>query len=84
MDLALSYQGRRKLVRHLSTTRVGEIIELQPSLAQATGKPLVAIDAEGFEIGREMPLSFLVREPGQNNAGNGLLELTVRADDWGL
>jgi len=75
VDVALSFQGRRKLVRHVSSTRVGDVLELHPGL-RAARQRLVVVDSQGFEIGREMPLGLLSRQTST------LLELTLQVDEW--
>merc|ERR1711920_320614 len=85
VPVALIFQGRRKLVRHLSSTLVGDIIKLHPSAVQNSNsrQPLVIVDRQGFEIGREMPLGLLARQLGISVANGGLLELTLQIDEWG-
>jgi len=74
VEVSLSYQGRRKMLRHNASTRVGHILELHPSLLRA-GKALVIVDAQGYEVGNELTLGALVK-------GNSVLELVVQADEW--
>merc|ERR1719210_1335355 len=83
--VALVFQGRRKLVRHLSSTLVGDIIKLHPSALQNSNsrQPLVIVDRQGFEIGREMPLGLVARQLGISVANGGLRELTLQSDEWG-
>jgi len=79
IDVALHFMGKRKLVRHLSHTRVGEIADLHPKLHEAAArKTLVVIDDEGFRIGRDLSLGVLARQMG----GDGPLELKLEFDEW--
>jgi len=75
VSVALTFRGRRKLVRHGSSTRVGQILELHPSLMR-TGKAFALVDSEGFEIGKELTLSTLSR------GGGNLVELEVQEEMW--
>jgi hypothetical protein len=76
VSVSLTFQGRRKLLRHSGNTRVGQILELHPSLLQRAGQPLVIVDAQGFEVGKEITLGTLCSKPG------AILELEVQADEW--
>lgn len=77
VDIALSFQGRRRLVKHSKSTRVGDIPSLHPSLlSAANNRPLAVMDNRGFEIGRELTLEVLVPVNGE------ILELRVEVDDW--
>lgn len=82
--VALTFQGRRKLVRHLSHTLVGEMIKLHP-IASQPSRPmtqLVVVDRDGFEVGADVPLGTLARQAG--SSGNGsVLELHLQVDGWG-
>lgn len=73
LNVKLTYNNRHKMLRHGANTRVGQLMELHASLR---GKPLVIVDAQGFEVGNELTLGTLVRP------GSDLLELKVQADDW--
>lgn len=75
VNVAMTFKGRRKLVRHGSATRVGQILELHPSLLR-TGKEYTLVDSQGFEIGKELPLGTLSR-------GGALVELEVQEEMWG-
>lgn len=75
VEVALSYQGRRKMVRHGAKTKVGQLMELHPSLMRS-GKALVIVDAQGFEVGNELTLAALIKP------GSSIVELTVQADEW--
>jgi len=74
VSVALKFQGRRKLLRHSGTTRVGQLLELHPQLLRS-GKPQVIVDSQGFEVGNEISLATLCK-PGS------LLELEAKADEW--
>lgn len=74
VSVALKFQGRRKLLRHSGTTRVGQLLELHPQLLRS-GKPQVIVDSHGFEVGNEISLATLCK-PGS------LLELEAKADEW--
>merc|ERR1712166_701442 len=50
--VALNFQGRRKCVRHLENTSVGELVRLH--LSTKTTSPLIVLDKGGFEIGKEL------------------------------
>jgi len=87
VDVALNFQGRRKLVRHLSSTRVGEIVDLHPALMEVFSRPHVLVDRDGFEMGRELPLFKLLNGSTASGAtrdqGNPpLLELEFQPDEW--
>jgi len=88
LDVALIFRGKRKLVRHSSNTRVGEILDQHPSLARIAKKPLVLVDRDGFEIGRELELWWLLGGSSASDANissqtsTPLLELEVRPDEW--
>lgn len=79
IDVALNFNGRKKRVRHLDCTRVGQLAELHLS-NQASQKAIVVVDSQGFEIGKELTLGVLMRQLGL--AHGGLLELTLQIDDW--
>lgn len=74
VSVALTFQGRRKLIRHSGTTRVGQLLELHPQLMR-NEKPQVIVDSQGFEVGSEICLATLCK-PGV------LLELEAKADEW--
>lgn len=88
VDVALIFRGRRNLVRHLSNTRVGEIVDQHPSLARMAKRPLVLVDRDGFEMGRELQLSRLLTGSSAIGANGSsqkcppLLELELRPDEW--
>lgn len=73
--VGLTLQGRRKVVKHLQKTLVGDIIKLHLSNNQV-GKQFVVVDSQGCEIGKEMPLGLLARQ------ACGPIELTLQVDEW--
>lgn len=87
IHVGITFRGRRKVVRHLSSTRVGELVELHPTLLMMERRRLAVVDAAGVEVGGELPLGFLLRQ-GAHAAGaralsgGVVLELEVRPDDW--
>lgn len=82
VDICLIHKGIKKHVTHLSTTKVGEVIALQPSLAQLLKKHVVALDARGFEVGSDIPVGFLMHKADVGDNGVRVLELTLQADQW--
>jgi len=86
IDVELCFQNRRKRVRHMGSTRIGEIVDLHRATHLAR-KPLIVVDTAGFEIGRDIPLVVLATRkqiPGSSlsSSPQGILELVLRADDW--
>lgn len=82
VDLCLVHRGSKKLVTHLSTTTVREVIELQRGLTMALQKPIVALDNRGYEVGHDIPLGFLMNLAKIGEEGVRSLELTLQADKW--
>lgn len=84
ISVALTFQGKRKLVRHLCHTLVGDLLRLHPVASQPSrlASPLVLVDRDGFEVGSNVPLGTLARRAGASGMCQ-LLELTLQTDDWG-
>jgi len=80
VPIGLNYLGRRKLVRHLGSTAIGDII---PDRIRTAAQRLVVVDREGFEVGRDVPLGVLARQSGMACPTSKLLELTIQTDEWG-
>lgn len=91
--VGITFLGRRKLVRHLSSCRAGEIVDLQLSggtSQQAMGRPLAVLGRDGVQIGREIPLFALKpeRQAVGGVGGAGLvdgelpIELWLEVDGW--
>merc|ERR1712194_931987 len=69
--VSLNYLGKRKNVRHLSGTLVGNII---PAALKSGRRSLVVVDSQGFEVASDVPLLTLARQVPRD----GLLELTLQ------
>lgn len=76
--VALHFGGRKKMVRHLEGTFVGQLAELHLG-HQNKKKPVVVTDSEGFEVGKELTLGVIARMVGTRD---GILELTMKVDEW--
>jgi len=81
IKVALNFQGKRKLVRHLGHTLVGDVLKLT-QVAARTSRPLVLVDRDGFEVGANVPLRTLAQQ-GSIGGEDDILELVVQVDDWG-
>lgn len=75
--VALHFGGRKKMVRHLESTYVGQLPELH--LGNQKREPVVVTDREGFEVGKELTLGIIARTVGECD---GILELTMKIDEW--
>lgn len=73
LNVKLTYLNKTKMLRHGANTRVGQLMEIHPSLR---GKSLVIVDDQGFEVGNELTLGTICRP------GTDILELKVQVDDW--
>merc|ERR1712008_209863 len=74
INVKLVLNGKTKLVRHASTTKISEILG-QHQANHASGA-LVVKDANNFEMGGEVKLGQLVTHPGE------LLTLYLEPDVW--
>merc|ERR1712032_1576749 len=74
INVKLMLNGKTKLVRHASTTKISEILG-QHQANHASGT-LVVKDANNFEMGGEVKLGQLVTHPGE------LLTLYLEPDVW--
>merc|ERR1712048_453048 len=83
VSVSLSFKGRKKLVKHLGCTMVGDIIKLHLPQGGAQQPAVVVVDRQGFEIGKEMPLNVLVQMQGIDVAAGALLELSIQTDEFG-
>lgn len=78
--VALNFGGRKKMVRHLESTYVGQLAELHLGHQNVDKrKPTVVTDSEGFEVGKELTLGVIARTVGERD---GILELTMKVDEW--
>lgn len=75
IKVALTFRGRRKLVRLLSTTLAGDVLKLCGGPHVPVGS-LVLVDRDGFEVGANVPIDTLSRDC------DDLLELAVQVDEW--
>jgi len=82
IKVALTFKGKKKLVRLLGHTLAGDVLKLCGGPRMPV-ESLILMDRDGFEVGANVPLGTLTREPGATGE-DSLLELTVQVDEWGV
>lgn len=78
ISVALIFQGKRKLVRHLANTLVGDLLKMHAM----KNRSFVLVDQDSFEVGKNVPLGTLSRQQAANGDGGRILELTLQEDAW--
>jgi len=82
IDVTLSFGDRKKKVRHMGSTRIGEFVSLQRPTQVPQQQEVFIVDSTGTEIGEDIPLSVLA---ASRPVADGPLELGMRlrrTDDW--
>ncbi len=72
--VGLTFRGKRKLVKHLRGTSVGQLVEMYEERF-STNADLVAVDAEGVEVGPGLCISDLIGTAA-------VLELSLQENAW--
>jgi len=78
ISVALIFEGKRKLLRHLASTLVGDLMQMHAMKNMS----FVLVDQDCFEVGKNVPLGTLARQQAAMGDGGRILELTLQKDAW--